>query len=112
MLPPLKRMEVDTDDIAHNKAYQILGKVGNDEHFSNETPFNFIIGLFKIHFDGHVAHLTFLIANSMDEFLDHNSIIHTSPTQNKSRLKRGDKFIKMWSNPGYKDLGDNLVSRI
>ena len=74
-----------------------MKKVGINKNFSNKTPFDLIISLFKVHFNSHITHLALFVANGMNQLLNHDSIIHTSPTWNKSRLKGRNKFVKMRS---------------
>lgn len=89
-----------------------MGKIGINKNFSNEIPLNFIISIFKVHFNLHVTSLPLFVANSVNQLLDHNSIINTSPSWNKCRLKEANQLIKMRSKPGYDDLGDDLVHSI
>ena len=72
-----------------------MRKVGINKNLSDEAPFDLVINLFKVHFNSHITHLALFVTNGMNKLLDHNSIIHTSPTRNKSRLKGGDKLVKM-----------------
>ena len=72
-----------------------MRKVGINKNLSDEAPFDLVISLFKVHFNSHITHLDLIVTNGMNKLLDHNSIIHTSHTQNKSRLKGGDKLMKM-----------------
>ena len=65
-----------------------MRKVGINKNLSDEAPFDLVISLFKVHFNSHITHLPLFVANGMNKLLDHNSIIHTFPTQEKKKEKR------------------------
>ena len=52
-----------------------LGKMKSSKDFVDECPFKTIIGLGKMNFYGHEAHLTFLVIQGVDKFLSDDKVI-------------------------------------
>ena len=63
----------------------------------DEAPLNTIIGLSKVHFNGHETDSPFFIVQGMDQLLGDKNIGQTPRPWDKSKLGRGDKSIKKWS---------------
>lgn len=82
-LTKIEMLEVDT------QLMMTLTRFGGKWKARNhmvETPFQPIIRLFKVYFDGHKTHLPFFVVQWMKQFLTDNDIIKTSSPFNKCSL--------------------------
>ena len=73
----IKRAAIEKDrgrdrrHTAHDKIHQVGGQINFDQHPSYKAPFQFIVRLFQVYLDSHIAPFPLLLADGMNKFLDY-----------------------------------------
>lgn len=89
MAPIEKNRGRNRSNAAHDKLNQALGKVDYDQNLSNKAPFEFFICLFKAILIA-IYSAAPTLTKRVNELLDYNHIICSSPPRDKSYLQGGD----------------------
>ena len=97
---------------AHTKLNKIGREVEKDKHFPDKAPLNLVVRFLKFNLNSHVPLTAFSFAYKMDQLLNNNNIVSSSPAQNESHLVRRDKVLQMQSKLSHNNLGDDFINSI